>query len=282
VERIGSTELYRLREELLPLVWLDRLLGLERGASGEQRGFYIAVLESGGRRFGLVVDNLRAPEEIVVKPLSGGLGDIALYSGATVLGNGALAMVLDVAATGARAGARPTADEPAMAIANQELGEVAGAEAAGFEVERPMVIYECRKPGPGPAGNHVWMAIPLSAVERIERVPLDSIEYAGGRAVLQYGGELLPLEDDDAVLAGIKAAQGAMVTVLICLRPGMPTMRRIGMVVRRVSKISAGTLLAPDENLYKGQLAMVDSRVITVHHDFEEQPGVAAVLKEVA
>ena len=69
IEKIGTSELYRLREGLLPLVWLDRLLELEHKPKAEQHGFYIAVVESEGRRFGLVVDDLMAPEEIVVKPL---------------------------------------------------------------------------------------------------------------------------------------------------------------------------------------------------------------------
>ena len=107
VERMGTTELYRLREGLLPLVWLDRLLGLEQSADTAEHGFYIAVVESEGCRFGLVVDDLKAPEEIVVKPLSSELREIGVFSGATVLGNGTLALILDVAATGARAGVRP-------------------------------------------------------------------------------------------------------------------------------------------------------------------------------
>ena len=111
VERMGTTELYRLREGLLPLVWLDRLLGLEQSADTAELGFYIAVVESEGCRYGLVVDDLKAPEEIVVKPLSSELREIGVFSGATVLGNGTLALILDVAATGARAGVRPAAEE---------------------------------------------------------------------------------------------------------------------------------------------------------------------------
>ena len=111
VERMGTTELYRLREGLLPLVWLDRLLGLEQSADTAELGFYIAVVESEGCRYGLVVDDLKAPEEIVVKPLSSELREIGVFSGATVLGNGTLALILDVAATGARAGVRPAAED---------------------------------------------------------------------------------------------------------------------------------------------------------------------------
>ena len=60
-----------------------------------ERDNFIAVLDADGRRFGLVVDGLADPEEIVVKPLLAALKGIGLYSGATVLGNGDLALILD-------------------------------------------------------------------------------------------------------------------------------------------------------------------------------------------
>ena len=69
-------------------------------------GFISRCCEAEGRRFGLVVDELMAPEEIVVKPLSAVLREIGVFSGATVLGNGTLALILDVAATAERAGVR--------------------------------------------------------------------------------------------------------------------------------------------------------------------------------
>jgi two-component system chemotaxis sensor kinase CheA len=296
VERIGTAEVYRLRESLLPLVWLDRVLGLERSVGVASHSFYIAVLESEGRRFGLVVDDLKAPEEIVVKPLSAVLSQIGMFSGATVLGNGMLAMILDVAATGARAGvqagaeAAKVSDEGTMP-ARSEASRV---EPARIEMESSMVIYEAWKRGSGGGSNPARMAMPLSAVERIERVPLSKIEYADGRAVWQCGGELVPLEDEDEVLLELRAAnqsaesiageEGAMATVLICLRPRAHAVRRVGMVVRRVLDVSAGTLLAADPELCEGQLAMVKDLVTTVHREFAEQVGgpAFAVLQEVA
>ena len=96
IEWIESAPLYRLRGKLLPLVFLDRLLmpGRECKLAAERDNF-IAVLDADGRRFGLVVDGLADPEEIVVKPLCAVLKDIGLYSGATVLGNADLALILD-------------------------------------------------------------------------------------------------------------------------------------------------------------------------------------------
>ena len=290
VERMGTTELYRLRESMLPLVWLDRLLGLEHSADAERHDFYIAVVESEGRRFGLVVDDLKAPEEIVVKPLSAELREIGVFSGATVLGNGTLALILDVAATGARAGVRPVAEDGTAVNAKPAVDEI-----ARIDLENSMVIYETGEHKSSQAGDGGRMAMPLSAVERIESVPLSEIEYAGGRAVLQYRGELLPLEDDGNVLHALAEAEatpspgdaakdGVTATVLICLRPEAHGARRVGMVVRRVLDVSAGRLLAADAAASEEQLAMVKNRVTTIHRGFAQQAGLpqTSILKEVA
>jgi two-component system chemotaxis sensor kinase CheA len=117
--------------------------------------------------------------------------------------------------------------------------------------------------------------MPLSAVERIESVPIHDIEYARGRAMLQYRGELLPLEDDEvlqelseATLTGTAEEEERVATVLICLRPGSQGSRRVGLVVRRVLDVSAGTPLAADLSVCDGQLAMVRDRVTAMHRNF--------------
>ncbi len=280
VERMGTTQLYRMREGLLPLVWLDQLLGLEPRSDAEGSDFYIAVVESDGRRYGLVANDLKAPEEIVVKPLSAELREIGVFSGATVLGNGTLALILDVAATGARAGVRQVAEEVNVVSASQTQ---AGTEQ--IEMDSSMVIYETGKHSSADGGGVEQMAMPLSAVERIESVPLSEIEYADGRAVLQYRGELIPLEDENELLRERSAQDGgATATVLICLLPEAQGTRRVGMVVRRVLDVSPGTLLAADAAACKQQLAMVKDRVTTVHHEFALRVDgtPAAVLREVA
>jgi two-component system, chemotaxis family, sensor kinase CheA len=301
VERIGTAELYRLRERLLPLVWLDRLLGLDESGAAEALGIYIAVVESEGCRFGLVVDDLMAPEEIVVKPLSAVLREIGVFSGATVLGNGMLAMILDVAATGARAGVRPVV-EPAKTVGTGL--ETDAGEMGRIELESSMVIFEVR------TGER--MAMPLSVVERIESVPVEEIEFAGGRAVLQYRGEVLLLEDEGDVLrelgvdwsdgaakarvpapgewmpetgaSSAAAGDGVAATVLICLRAGAHGMRRMGVVVRRVLDVTAGTLLVEGDEELAGHLAMVRDRVTTVYRESAEQTAgtVVEILREVA
>jgi two-component system, chemotaxis family, sensor kinase CheA len=256
VQRIGSSELYRLRERLLPMVWLDRLLGLEAENPDQSKGHYLAVLEAEGCRYGLVVDDLMSPEEIVVKPLSPVLREIGLFSGATVLGNGSLALILDIGATAARAGVKPIEEE----VAGIGAGEAAVHEATGSS----FLIFEDRL--------RERTALPLDVVERIESVPLGQIEYAGGRALLQYRGELLPLRDEGNVLSEMEAArqtgEEAMVTVLICGDASVGGAQRGGMVVRRVLDVSNGTLLDPDEATEGMELALVKEKLTLVHREF--------------
>lgn len=252
VERVGASEVYRLRERLLPMVWLDRLLGLK--STAESHGFYMAVLEAEGCRYGLVVDDLLAPEEIVVKPLSAVLREIGLFSGATVLGNGTLALILDIAATAARAGVKPVMEEQEEQVVEARQDE------ASF------LVFEDRA--------RERTALPLGVVERIESVPFSRIEYTNGRALLQYRGELLQLRDDGRVLDEFERLQDeeASATVLICGDP-QTTSSRMGIVVRKVLDVSDGTLLGKDAANGEMDLALVKERLTSIFRGFGAEAG---------
>ena len=251
VEKVGASEVYRLRERLLPMVWLDRLLGLK--SSTEEHGFYMAVLEAEGCRYGLVVDDLLAPEEIVVKPLSAVLREIGLFTGATVLGNGTLALILDIAATAARAGVKPVVEEE-----DEQAVEVKQKNDASF------LVFEDRA--------RERTALPLSVVERIESVLSSQIEYANGRPLLQYRGELLQLRDDGRVLDEMEAiereGEEAAATVLICGDARVKGGPRLGIVVRRVLDVSDGTMLEKDTANGDVDLALVKEKLTTIFRGF--------------
>jgi two-component system chemotaxis sensor kinase CheA len=256
VERVGAAEVYRLRERLLPMIWLDRLLGLK--SATDDHGFYMAVLEAEGCRYGLVVDDLLAPEEIVVKPLSPVLREIGLFSGATVLGNGTLALILDIAATAARAGVKPVIeDESERGVETHK------------QDEESFLVFEDK--------SRERTALPLEIVERIESVPLTQVEYANGRPLLQYRGELLQLRDEGHVLDEMALAAGhleeASATVLICGQAGSKSGQRMGVVVRRVVDVSDGTLLDNDGVAGDAELALVNDRLTTIFRGMEGKPG---------
>ena len=262
VERVGASEVYRLRERLLPMVWLDRLLGLK--SATDAHGFYMAVLEAEGCKYGLVVDDLLAPEEIVVKPLSAVLREIGLFSGATVLGNGTLALILDIAATAARAGVKPV-------IEDEEEEQTVAAEQKD---EASFLVFEDRP--------RERTALPLGVVERIESVPQSQIEYANGRALLQYRGELLQLRDDGHVLNEMETlerpGEEAAATVLICGDASVKGSPRLGVVVRRVLDVSDGTLLEKDAANGGMDLALVKEKLTTIFRGF----SAAGAWREVA
>jgi two-component system chemotaxis sensor kinase CheA len=218
IEWIEDAALYRLRGKLLPLVFLDRLLG---GAPRpvDQVDNFIAVLDADGRRFGLIVDGLADPEEIVVKPLSQVLKSIGLYSGATVLGNGELALILDPGAIAVRAGI--TLHEEQL---HEESGMVPEAHLAG-RLEYLVVQVAGRQ-----------AAVPLEKVLRIEQVPSARIEYVGMRPVLNFSGQLLPLEDAGGLIDSASDHPEVSVIVVVCRQGG----RQVGIAVEHVLDVARG------------------------------------------
>ncbi len=224
IEWMEGAPLYRLRGNLLPLVFLERMLEQSLDARpGRDRDNYIAVLDVDGRRFGLVVDGLADPEEIVVKPLSTVLKSIGLYTGATVLGSGNLALILDPGSIAARAGVQMNAQEEA---AEEEQNEEQGRGAEYLVVE---------------AGGR-QAAVVLGDVLRIERIPMSRVEYIGYRPVLNFEGQLLPVEDAGGILreAGtVSEGEERQVTVVVC-RDGS---RHVGLAVSAVLDVAAGSEL---------------------------------------
>ena len=220
IEWMEGAPLYRLRGMLLPLVFLDRLLmpGVEHEIANE-RDHFIAVLDADGRRFGLVVDGLADPEEIVVKPLSAVLKDIGLFSGATVLGNADLALILDPGAIAMKAGVTMIGEEEAARAAEE------GEDSAAVKMEYLLVEA---------AGHKA--AVPLADVLRIEQLMVSRIEYIGHRPVLNFEGQLLPVEDSGGVLAATEGNPEAQIIVVVC-REGK---RHVGIAVSHVLDVAAG------------------------------------------
>ncbi|GAC1419634.1 MAG: hypothetical protein NVSMB62_12580 [Acidobacteriaceae bacterium] len=264
IQRIGSAEVYRRREQLLPLLRLDALLGLNGGEERGSNGLKIAIVETDGCRYGLAVDELVAPQELVVKPLSVALRPIGFFAGATVLGNGTLALILDVAGIAAKAGLGAK-------------GRLSGGEApvdpndAGQPVceECSMVVYELvRETRWGRQAERC--SIPLAAVERIETMDRGRIEFAGGQPMVRYCGELLAVEDESGVL---HRSEPAELTFLICTRADGEGGRRIAAIVERVLDIcTSETAAGKDRSTTRQVAAVLDDKVALVH---EPSLGVA-------
>ncbi len=243
IEWIEDAPLYRLRGKLLPLVFLDRLL--TAGAAQRQvteRDNFIAVLDADGRQFGLVVDGLADPEEIVVKPLCAVLKSIGLYSGATVLGNAELALILDPGAIALRSGIAMAGEDEAAGSRDDD-GEAGGES----RVEYLLVDRGGRQ-----------AAIPLNRVIRIEQIPVSRIELAGSRQVVNFEGQLVPVEDADGLLAGGPTDPSAPIILVIC-RDGS---RHVGIAVTHVLDVAAGgDLFEAGSNQPAGGVTLLKERV---------------------
>jgi two-component system chemotaxis sensor kinase CheA len=237
VEWMEGVPLYRLRGQLLPLIFLDQMLDCTRDgrserfaatgdgnapAHGVARDCFIAVLDVDGRRFGLVVDSLADPEEIVVKPLSGVLKSIGLYSGATVLGSGDLALILDPGAIANHARIAEREEDGRV-----EFGEFVDDDQANAGMSSKYLLVETAKRR---------VAVPLDEVLRIERVPRSRVECVMSQPVLNLGGQLLPVYDSGGVLVAGGRSVETPVTIVVCRDAN----RHVGIAVANVLDVAAG------------------------------------------
>jgi len=182
IESVHGTPVYRRRGRLLPVAFLNRILGLENTAQGDLVN--IVVLQAEDRQFGLVVDGIKDTQEIVVKPLGKQLKGLSVYSGATIMGDGRVALILDVLGIGQRSGV----------LANRESQNHAAAQvtaATGSDNQRILLFR---------AGSFSRLALPLSLVARLEEFPQSMVEHASGRQVVQYRGGILTLVSLASVL----------------------------------------------------------------------------------
>jgi two-component system chemotaxis sensor kinase CheA len=196
IEMVQGVPVYRLRGRLLPLVSLAQTLGLPAGRGEESRGagvVHVVVLQADGHTFGLVVDAIRDTQEIVVKPLGHLLQDISVFAGATIMGDGRVALILDIPGLAQRAGV----------VSGQRVqvdAEASPATPAGRK-RAELLLFRA-------AGDR-RMAMPLSRVARLEEFALSSVEQAGGHPVVQYRNGLLPLVTVGAAPPGAGAASNS-------------------------------------------------------------------------
>ena len=184
IEYVKDTPVYRQRGRLLPLVFLRSELrqgAAELNTDGDD-GLNIVVLSADDRPFGLVVDGIHDTEEIVVKPLGNHLKSISVFAGTTIMGDGAVALILDVLGIAEQAGVISDRIDTAVPLAPSE--DVDGTPTGEAQT---LLLFR--------VGQDRRMALPLSMAARLEEFSLDRMEQAAGQTVVQYRGALLPLID---------------------------------------------------------------------------------------
>jgi len=242
VEYVHGTPVYRLRGDLLPLVYLHDQLGIE--AQPVDEATHIAVLQAGDQLFGLVVEEIRDTEEIVVKALSRNLKALGVYSGATIMGDGRVALILDAVGLARRAGLD--------AKTNEAIREEAGEH--HLEEETLLLLA---------LGDERHVAVPLSTVERLEEIETTRLERAGVRTVVQYRGEILALRDLGTTLYGEPTSAGAQVLQVVVLRHEGGC---VGLAVERLVDIVEERYALDRSGAREGVLgsAIVNGRVVEV------------------
>jgi two-component system chemotaxis sensor kinase CheA len=204
LELLRGAPVVRLRGEIVPIVRLDQVLELAPSDAPLPSPASIALVAVGARRFGILIDEIQDTEEIVVKGLTGVLKSIGCFGGATVLGDGSVALILDLAGLATVSGIDLTFQQPEAStkIARRGLGP------------QPHLVLTM--------GAGQQCAISLSAVARLEQVRAASLEVVAGREVVQYREGIMPVLRVEAVLPIGAAVANDDVQQLVVLDFGQP------------------------------------------------------------
>ncbi|MBT9547945.1 MAG: chemotaxis protein CheA [Candidatus Sericytochromatia bacterium] len=234
IEMIYNSPVYRLREKLLPLVYLNQVF--EQGLSfadllthlkqqGEDARLNIVVLQADDQNFGLIVDQIHDTAEIVVKPLSKQLKNLSVYAGATILGDGKVALIIDVMGLAQRVNVISEAQR------NNLQAELENRQDQDNELHN-LLLFQ--------AIGQRKMVIPLAYVARLEEFNSNKIEYAGDLSVVQYRKQILPLihlaevlPDSNRFSAQTEPDLEELLQVIVCVDQG----RMAGIVVEKILDI---------------------------------------------
>jgi two-component system, chemotaxis family, sensor kinase CheA len=214
IERIKDTAVLRLRNKLLPLMHLKKLLKIDDGSSSDPENGFIVVTQVGSQTFGIVVDGVFHTEEIVVKPMSTKLRHIDMFSGNTILGDGAVIMIIDPNGIAKALGT-------SVAASHEIAEDNAASRANAAEQLTSLLVFR--------AGSSQPKAVPLGLVTRLEEIATDKIELSNGRYMVQYRDQLMPLVQ----MAGVNVQTAGSQPILVFADDG----RSMGLVVDEIIDI---------------------------------------------
>jgi two-component system chemotaxis sensor kinase CheA len=176
IEKIHGNDFYRLRGELIPIFYLNKSLKIKD--SEEAPSFInIVFLKAEGSIYGLVVDNVRDTQEIVVKPLSSGIKTDNIFAGATLMGDGRVALIID--AFGFYNMFNTQHDK-------SDIDDISDKESGEFK-EEAFELLLCQ------LGDNRLYGVPLCLVNRLEDFELNKIVWSGDQALIKYRDQAMPL-----------------------------------------------------------------------------------------
>jgi len=174
IEKIQNALVLRLREEVVPVVDLSVILGLEQSAPGDAANEIVVILRVGGGLLGVRVDTVLDVQEIVVKPLNASLAHIKIFTGQTILGDGSVVLILDPTAIARELGLERSSDKKRESVKDRVSDDLTR-----------LVLFR--------AGGGLPKVLPLSLLARIEMVEASRIERSGGRLLMMHHGRLMPV-----------------------------------------------------------------------------------------
>jgi two-component system, chemotaxis family, sensor kinase CheA len=221
IETLYDIPVYRLRETLLPLVHLNSVLQLTDKVTASEI-VYLVVIQADDYQFGIVVDAINDVQEIVVKPLGKQLKDLAVYAGATILGDGQIALILDAVGLARQSNV--------IAQFQKQLSAIKPKIAAEVLDQQLILLIE------GPQQSR--MGIPMQAAVRLETFSSSTIERVGDQDLVRYRDRILPLIDLHQVFGDSIPERDELSVVVVTLS----TSSSVGIIVDRILDIVEDSL----------------------------------------
>lgn len=220
---VNKAEVLRLRNTLLPLIRLETALGWENkqqapSKTASKHAVNILVLEGSSTRYGLIVDGLQDSEEIVVKPLGRHLKDCPCMAGATILGDGHVALILDIDGIANQTHLRSSSAE-------SEVADVA-LDSQRLQAELLKLLIFRNHPSE-------QFAVPMALISRIQRVRSSSIGQVGEQQLLLQEDRALPLLSLESIIKANPRSECSQVYIIIFRVAG----REVGLIAPTLEDI---------------------------------------------
>ena len=251
LEDFYGLPVFRLRNKLIPLLFLNRELRLSDAKPSSEQILNIVVVQAAGIRFGLVVDEVLFMQEVVVKPVGPLLKGTPTYSGATILGDGMVAMILDIGGIAIRSGL-------ISKLLDKQFEENIPTDAEIVHNSQTMLLFDLL--------DLERIAIPLDYVDRLETFSATRIEHRGNQEVILYGDQIMKLIwlSDYVEGASHKGLYGdESISVVVHYHDGQP----IGFVVKQIHDIvsvpSEIIMISPPQRGIVGS-SIVDEAVVSI------------------
>jgi two-component system chemotaxis sensor kinase CheA len=253
VQFIHSQKVLKLRDTLIPLIFLKDLIFNNYPKENDANILNVAILQTEAALFGLVVDTIEDSTDIVIKPLTQVAKNLGFYSGATVLGDGDIALVLDINALSCFNRAQPISNSAiAVDLHNREQGST---------------ISQGSKAVVARIASFGDIGIPLCHVDRLEEIDQKLIQHVGNEKVAIYRNGILPIIDlchllrqkDNQPPHSTIAESNSHRRLVIVQKESQDNARKYGLVVDEIVDIQN---LSPDFSMSKRSGKALESQVI--------------------